>query len=167
MIQINKNLCVGMFILGALGYYTNEELQKDKHLQYVAMTLRKKHFSLKNGSAKDRITINAREILKRRAIWELHAHIADDAWNEATRKFPPTNAISITMLIFALLQKRPDVKKYYAFNDKKMQAYIDVLPEKNHSFSSLRTASKMLEMLDFQIAHYYVQLKQNEKSLKC
>ncbi len=25
MIQINKNLCVGMFILGALGYYSNEK----------------------------------------------------------------------------------------------------------------------------------------------
>ena len=156
-----------MFILGALGYYSNEELQKDKHLQYIAITLRKKHFTLKNGSAKDRITINAKEILKRKVIWELHAHIADDAWNEATRKFPPTNAISITMLIFALLQKRPNVKKYYAFNDKKIQAYVDALPEKNHSFASLRTASKMLEMLDCQIAYYYAKVKQNEKSIKC
>ena len=98
-----------MFILGALGYYTNEELQKDKHLQYVAMTLRKKHFALKNGSA----------------------------------------------------------KKYYAFNDKKIKAYVDALPEKNHSFSSLRTATKMLEMLDFQIAHHYTKIQQNEKSIKC
>lgn len=152
-----------MQILGCLGYYTNEELMKDENLQYISKVLRKKHFDIKNGNAKVRINRDIHKMQKARAVWEIHAHIADDAWNEATKKFPASNTVSLAALIFSLLLKSPDTKKYYGFNENKLQSYLKSVTDQQHSFSSLRTANKLLEMLDFQIAHFYTKAKQLEK----
>lgn len=53
--MINRKLCIGMFILGGLSHYDNEEIVKHPHIQYIAKTLKKKHFSLKNGSESNRL----------------------------------------------------------------------------------------------------------------
>jgi len=166
MIKIDKRLCVGMMILGALGYYTNEEIVKDTHLQYISKTLRKKHFNIKNGSAKDRLKMNMQSLIKHKAIWELHAHISDDAWNKACGKFNNTNHITVTSLIYALIKKNPDVQKFYGFTDKKLKEYYDSSAYRSqHTFASMRTASTLLEMLDFEIAHYYVKLDKIKKEI--
>jgi hypothetical protein len=167
MIKIDKRLCVGMIILGALGYYSNEEMIKDKHLQYIAKTLRKRHFDIKNGSAKDRLIRNVLEIQKHKAIWELHAHISDNAWNNACTKFNDKNYITVTSLIFAIIKKSPDVQKFYGFTDKKLKEYYDSSAYKaQHTFASMRVASTLLEMLDFEIAHYYVKLDKMTKQIE-
>ena len=61
-VTIKKELCTGLFILGALSYYNNEEVLKYPSIQYIASILHKKHFSIKNGSAEDRILVKEQYI---------------------------------------------------------------------------------------------------------
>ena len=56
--MINRKLCVGLFILGAMGHYDAEEVAKYKDIQYLAKVLHKKHFPIKNGTPNQRLWQN-------------------------------------------------------------------------------------------------------------
>jgi hypothetical protein len=160
VIEIDRRLCVGMLLVGALGYYDNKEIAQDKSLEYIASKLRKRNFTIKNGSAKDRFNRNSKALMRSKAIFDIHAHIADDAWNAACMKFGATNEISVSALIYFLIKKNPDVQKFYEFNPKELEKfYKSNINKSTHSFSSMRTASKIMEMLDIHVAYYNFNVK--------
>jgi len=178
--MIDRNLCVGMMIVGTLGHYDATEIMKWKSLQYIAATLRKKNFSIKNGSSEDRVWADADYVRKQmhsqpkkaqkiqergiKAVtraterynrWVTHSKIADDAWVRAANSFPATNAITTSALILALINKSPELKKFYGFNQKKLDKFRNSSEFKDlHFIASGRVASKLLEFLDEEISHY-------------
>lgn len=153
--MINRKLCVGMFILGALSHYDNEEVVKYKSIQYVASTLKKKHFPIRNGTAKQRFQKDIKALLKQKVIWENHASISDSAWKKATDDFSQDNSITVSALILAILRKEESTLEWYGFNKKKLEKYQQSSEFKNiHIFSSSRVATKLLSHLDSEIAYF-------------
>ena len=178
--MINRKLCVGLFILGAMGHYDAEEVAKHKDIQYLAKVLVKKHFTIKNGTTENRLWQNQSyvfekikknpkkrdEFLKKGAkaiedkilisnSWNTHSDIANRAWIKSADSFPSTNAITVNQLILALLRKEPDTMKWYGFNHKKLDKYAKSTNQQTHIFSSSRVATALLEELDSEIAYYY------------
>lgn len=182
-IIINRDLCVGLFILGVLAHYTKEEMLQYKDISYIASTLTKKHFNIKNGDenirmwnninyvqtkikeTKGRINLLERvKIRHEKAIisyanirnnWTAHTHIANEAWKRAADFFSSDNAITTTQLIIALLRKSESTKKYYKYNDKKLDKFSKTgMYVGTHIFSSSRVATKLLSTLDEEIAHF-------------
>ena len=180
--NLNKDLLVGMFVLGVLSHYGFEEIQKDKGINYIAMTLRKKHFDLKNGNAdvrlwseqeyvKKQIKRNPKrrvEYIKKsqkafskrielRNSWEVHAKISDSAWKKATLKFNADNAITTNQLLSALLRKNDSTVKWYSFNKKKIDKILHPNPNRkdNYIMASSRVATALMNELESEIAYYY------------
>ena len=183
---IERRLAVGMFLLGAMSHYDREEVVKYKDIQYIAATLHKKHFPIKNGTPEQRLWINPQHViaqikktpknkekivkrgesefkkkLQREEYWKVHANIADTSWKKASDAFSSTNAITVNQLILALLRKEPKTAKWYGFNQKKLDKFSKTGEHAGtHIFSSSRVATKMLEHLDSEIAYYYAREKQ-------
>ena len=185
-ITIERNLCVGLFILGALGHYNAEEVAKHKPIQYIAQVLHKKHFAIKNGTAEDRLWKNRSFVMDKvrsspknrekfiakgeRAVlnsfnrenkWMAHANVADTTWVKASKSFKADNTITVNQLILALLRKEPKAMKWYGFNQKKLDKYADSLNQKTHFIASSRVAGKLLEELDAEIAYFYYRGEEN------
>jgi len=155
--NLNRNLLVGLFIVGAMSHYDADEVIKYADIQYIAKALKKKNFEIKNGPAKMRA--NPRQYAKQLSViqmnWHMHTKISDQAWANTIEKFPATNAITVTGLILALLRKEPQMFKYYGFNKKKIDKFQTAEgSEKRLMFSSLKVASSLLNLLDAEIAHY-------------
>lgn len=152
---INKNLLVGMLLLGVMSHYDKEEVVKDKDLNYIAATLKKKHWSLKHGTPK-MIMQPAKHIAEFKLLhenWLSHARLADNAWKntEQTLKIE----ITTTALLMALLRKEPKAKKYYGFNTNKLSKYVNNSAHKdNYLFTSSKVATALLENLDLEIEKY-------------
>ena len=63
-------------------------------------------------------------------------------------------------------RKTDSRRKATQAKDKKLKEYYDSSAYKSqHTFVSMRTASTLLEMLDFEIAHYYVKLDKIKKEI--
>ena len=173
---IDRRLCVGQYLIGVLGYYTDAELMVDSGMNYIAMTLRKKHFNIKNSTPIVRMWSKPQyvakqiqkqpkkreEILAKSARmtqksiddmnrWVQHSLIADEAWKEACDSFPETNAISTNQLIGAIFRKNPDIVSWYGFNQKKIDK---ILAGDKYIFASSRVATSLLKKLDETIARY-------------
>lgn len=159
-----------MFILGLLAHYTDEEIIKDKHLQYIASVLKKKHFDLKNGNAKLRITLKTqpkneaqqkeltRAIYKMKLIkeaWDLNTHIADKAWKTTAEAETVKHDVTTTDLIVFLLEKEASASKWYGFNKKKLEAFKKTSPLfGKYGYRSLRVVNELVKQLEIEIAHY-------------
>jgi len=174
-------------MVGLLGYYDKDEIQKYKDIQYIAKLLRVKHFDMKNGKAADRLLNDkgyiaqkthklsdkkkeefekkviaaVNRIVTSRDNFVLHGNIADKAFKRASNNFPSTNGITITATILALLRKTPSAMKHYKFNQKNIDKINNANKnEKTLIFSSSRVATELLKCLDEEIAHYYFNLKE-------
>ena len=178
--QINRKLTIGMFILGAMSHYDKEEVIKYPSVQYIAATLVKKHFEIRNGTTQERMWIKPRyianqihkapkkadefhkkgetamkSILRKQNEWVTQAKIADTAWIRAADSFGADNAITVSALILAILRKEPEMAKWYGFNKKKMDKFAQSSEFKNmHIFASSRVATTLIKCLDQEIAHY-------------
>lgn len=180
MNEIDRRLCVSLMLVGGLSNYTTQEVQKYKDINYMLMTLQKKNFALRNGTAEQRLWANKsyaldqikkspkkkEQFLKKhkKAILGLvdvhnnfitHSKIADSAWKLASKKFPSTNAITVNQLVLALLRKDEPTMKYYNFNKKKLEKFAKSGIQGSHIFSSSRVATTLLEELSSEIAYYY------------
>jgi hypothetical protein len=179
--KIDRRLTHGMFILGALGHYDNEEVIRYANIQYIAKTLKKKHFEIEKGTVQDRMwskpnhVINQikknpkkkkqfiqkgerafQAILDCQKSWIIHTKIANEAWMEVAKEFTDQNYITVTELILALLRKEPDTMKYYGFNEKKLEKFRQTGQHQGeYIFSSSRTASRLIKRLDETISHYH------------
>jgi len=179
-IEIDRNLAVGMFVIGAMSHYTAEEISMHKDINYIMDIMRKKHFGIKNGTTETRMWSKpmfvrneikknprkAEQFVKKgdKAIidslqasnnWTIHSEIANKAWTEASNLFNKKNAISVNQLVSAILRKSPKTFSWYKFNQKKVDKFTKSGECANtHIFSSSKVASKLLEILDFEIAHY-------------
>ena len=153
MLKIDRRLCVGLIMVGAMSHYSAAELQKHKEVEYVAKTLMKKHFVQKNGTPKQRLNRDYGAILELKERWGYHAEISNKAWMRAADKFPETNAITVNHLVLALLRKEEDTKKHYKFNQKKLDKFASVGID-GHLFSSSKVATQLLKCLDEEIATF-------------
>ena len=178
--EIDRRLCVALMLVGGLSHYTPQEVQKYKDINYMLMTLQKKNFVLRNGTAEQRLWANqsyALEQIKKspnkreqfmkkhtKAIHDLvvvhnnfiaHSKIADTAWRLASKKFPSTNAITVNQLVLALLRKDEPTMKYYGFNKKKLEKFAKSGVQGSHIFSSSRVATTLLDELSSEIAYFY------------
>ena len=164
--MIDRRLSIGMFILGILGHYDDDEVLANKHIQYVAQTLRKKHFDIKNGTAKDRFNATNGRITPQQRIgaikrlqqasenWLKHSAVADKAWVTASKATAQTE-ITITGFISAILKKEPDTIKWYGFNTKKLEKFKNESQfGDDYMFRNMRASTKLLSFLDAEIAHY-------------
>jgi len=153
-IAINDKLIVGMIIFGSLSHYDEDELLKCKDIQYIASILRKKHFNIKNGTVKERMGNNIQIINKKREIWTFYADISNSIWLEASKRLK-TGEIAIISLILSLLRKRPDVVKWYGFNEKRLKKiHLESLKTRNYMMASSIASSKLLEVMDEKIDEY-------------
>jgi hypothetical protein len=181
--KIDRDFCIGLFILGILAHYNADEVSKDKGISYIALQLRKRHFELKNGSVEVRQWINeeyvknllkkTKKVKKREELvskhtkainkmvatrdrWLTHSAIANKAWKKACDKFPSNNPVTTNQLIFALVRKNESVSKFYSFNKKKIEAILKPDPNRsdNYILKSNMVANALLDELDSQIAYY-------------
>ena len=168
--KIDKNLCVGLMLVGVLYYFDKDEIARDKHLQYIASVLQKKNFVLKNGTAKHRFLSTKKPInmaeasMVLRAIkeleivhmkWDAHVKIANTAWENAQKIFDESNVVTTTDLISILLDKNPQTKKYYGFNEKSISAFKNSSQHKGkYIFRSTRAVNEIMRQLDEEIERY-------------
>jgi len=96
--------------------------------------------------------------MKRIESWETHAKIADTAWKRAANSFSVNNEITVNQLVMAIIRKDESVVKAYKFNKKVLDKFSET-GVKGHFFASSRTATKILECLDEEIAHYNYNLE--------
>jgi len=155
-IEIDRRLCVGLFILGALSHYDKYEVIKFKSIQYIASTLHAKHFPIKNGTAKQRFNKDIKALSVLKVNWDIHSQISNKSWIKAADSFSKESAITVSALILAILRKEPKVAKWYGFNQKKLDKFSKSSQFKDmHIFSSSRVATKLLEHLDSEISYFY------------
>ena len=177
-IVIDRRICIGIFIVGAISFYEKDEIMKHKAIGYVLKVLKKKNFSLKNGRVEDNLWSNAEYVRNQLRInpkkakeitrkfeqavrnktktenrWTAHIEIANNAWMKATKKFSENNAITTNQLVLALLRKDEATMKFYGFNAKKLKAFAGK-GTNGYIFSSSRVASTLLEILDQEIAYF-------------
>lgn len=177
-IKIDDRICIGQMLVGTMSHYSNDDVLKNDDLQYIAKTLKKINYQLKNGSAKDRaeviraqkiknkklFDVSLNKIALARSTWDIHSHIADDAWNDAVKKLPSHTMFSAIGLIYFLLKKRKDVLKFYSFDEKRLESIFELSDGKStHSFQSMRTSSALLKSLEYRIANYYGMINNHNK----
>lgn len=157
--NINRNLLVGMLLLGVMSHYDKDEVIQDKDLNYIAATLKKKHWSLKHGTPKMRMQ-PSKYVKQFKALhedWLAHARISDTAWKNTELELKIE--ITTTALLMALLRKEEKAKKYYGFNDKKLLKYVNNSKHKDsYLFTSSKTATALLKNLDLEIEKYKEQI---------
>jgi len=180
--QLNRNLCVGLILLGVVSFYDEEEIAKDSFLKHIKNALDSKHNPLKNGTKKEILSANeihtkklmsithdlkkrkriiddfkraARSIYAKRAYFNEHTKISDSAFEELGKNMPDDYSVSASAMLFALLRKNSEVVKWYKINTKKVaiQQKIDM---KNNGFtmSSSRFIDTLLQNMDNQIENH-------------
>ena len=152
-VKIDRRLCVGLMILGAMSHYDAHEVVSDKRLQYIAKALKKIHYPLKNGTARERMQRDSKVMFRIVTNWQTHADIADAAWKKSADSV--TKTITVSDLILALLRKEPRVAKMYNINVNKIKS----MTSGKHILSSAQIATLLLGHLNSEIAYYYNEIE--------
>lgn len=179
--KINKDVCLSIFIIGILGHYDNNEVIKEKDIQYIASTLKKKNFPIKNGTDKERILANPertkqelkrtkkakkkeqieanylkaiKSIIRKKRTWDIHAKISDNAWLNSKQQAKELPS-SVSGLIYAILRKNESFIKWYSFNKKRMEQYMREDTAHNPTiFRSSLLVTKLINNLESEIELY-------------
>lgn len=179
--EVNRDLCVGMLIMGILGHYQKEDIINTKSIQYIAKTIKKKNFTFKHGESSDRKWVESdhrKKMLKaaktqeakmkvvsqydkayERLVevqkdWFENSKIAIEAWEDAYR-MSEKQEITASGYIVALLRKEPSVVKFYGLSEKKIKNFKESSSDdKTHGFRSSVAATKVLDLLGKNIATF-------------
>jgi len=181
-VDINRNLCVGLSLLGIIAHYDEKEISKDPLLKNIRNMLKKKHTLVKNGTKSE--MMGANELYARRAIdkehdvkkrqkiadnyknlnrkifrmqqtFNAHSAIADKTFLQLEGLLKDNFTVSASSMIFAILRKNEEMVKWYKFNVRKIEKKQELDMKNNpHMFRSSLFVTKLLEYLDANIEEF-------------